>query len=302
MSSKGSIKVVVIALGTNLGIALAKFAGALFTGSASLMAESIHSVVDCSNQGLLLYGAKKSLIPHSSKYPLGRGRESFFWSFMVALLLFSLGGLFAIFEGLHKLKEPEPMTSPLIAMTILGFSAFFEFLSFRACLKEIKAEYPNMPLLKWFKQTTSSDLIVIFTEDLAALLGLLVAFGFLVLALLTDDPKWDALGSIAVGTILVVVAVFLAAEIKSLLIGEAPSSDYQPSIEKLLSTHLPESKLLRMLALQIGSQEVMLSIKISEGSTHLVKDFIGKCNAFEKALKGAHPEIKWSFVEVDDQS
>src|SRR3989344_119242 len=175
MSAGGSAKVIFLALVANLGIAVAKFAGAFFTKSAAMLAEAIHSLVDATNQVLLLVGNKKAQQAPTAQHPLGYGREAFFWSFIVAILLFSLGGLFAIYEGVHKFSDHEQLTSPLIALVILLFSIGLEWVSFRACVKEVKAQNPYRSLWTWFRKTSSSELLVVFTEDAAAMVGLILA-------------------------------------------------------------------------------------------------------------------------------
>lgn len=299
MAAGGSAKVIVVALFANLGIALAKFVGAFISGSASMLAEAIHSVVDSTNQVLLLWGAKRSAREPNERYPLGFGREAFFWSFVVAILLFSLGGLFAIYEGAHKLHHPEPLAYPQIALGILIVSLGLESYSFYACLKEVQARNSFGGLWKWFRKTTSSELLVVFTEDLAALAGLTVATVCLLISWFTGNTAWDGIGSIVVGALLVVTAIFLAVEVKSLLIGESPSTNYRPVIETELARLFPGAKLLRLIALQTGASEVLLSYKIHPGSVSEVTDLIHRLNAVEEAVREKCPEVRWQFVEPD---
>jgi cation diffusion facilitator family transporter len=299
MSSGGSTKVVIVALASNLGIAAAKFAGAFYSGSAALMAESIHSVVDCSNQVLLLVGNKKSKQAPTELHPLGFGREAFFWSFIVSILLFSLGGLFAIYEGVHKLNEHEPVSSPLLGLGILAVSCALEAYSFRACLHEVKTQNPYGSLWQWFHKTTASELLVIFTEDAAALAGLCLATISLLLSWYTGNAVWDALGSIMVGALLVVVAILLAVEIKSLIIGEAPSTDFKTFIQGRVSALIPGGKVLKLIAVQVGAHEVLISCKVTPGSVEKVSDLIAAINQIEKETKKQFPEIRWQFFEPD---
>lgn len=301
-SGENSTKVIFIALLANLGIAVAKFIGAFFTKSASMLAEAIHSVVDSTNQVLLLVGAKRAAIPPSDKYPLGHGREAFFWSFVVAILLFSLGGLFAIYEGVHKLTGHEQLSNPLIGLAILTVSILLESYSFYACIKEVRAQNTFGSLWTWLRRTTSAELLVVFTEDFAALTGLIVALLALIAAWVTGNPVWDAVGSIVVGAVLVIVAVFLAVEIKSLLVGEAPSTDFRPFLDAEIGKHVPGARVLRMIALQLGASEVLLSTKISAGTGHDVNQLVNGINSFERAIKVKFPQIKWSFVEPDTEA
>ena len=300
MSNAGNSKeVILFALLANLGIAGAKFGGAVFSGSASMLAEAIHSLVDTANQALLLMGQSQAKKPPSTSHPLGYSREAFFWSFVVALLLFSLGGLFAIYEGCHKIENLEPISSPMVAFCILGMSLVLEAISFKKCIDEVKKQNPYGNLWVWFKKTTSSDLLVVFTEDAAALAGLGVATLCLLASWITNNPFWDALGSILVGSLLVIVAILLATEIKSLMIGEAPSTDFQPFLDRTVDQHVPGSQILRVLALQIGTDEVLLSYKISPGRVKNVDELVSGINSLEKAVRQEFPQVRWQFVEPD---
>lgn len=302
MSSGGSVKVVVIAMLGNLGIALAKFAGAFVTGSASLLAEAIHSLVDTANQVLLLVGHKASARPADPEHPMGHGREGFFWSFIVAMLLFSMGGMFAVYEGVHKLHSHEPLNSPAVGLAILLVSIAIEAFSLRACLKEVGVVNRHGSLWTWFRKASAVELLVIFMEDTAALAGLVLATAALLLSWLTGDPRWDAAGSIVVGAVLIVVAVLLAAEIKSLLIGEAPDRDYRAEVEALVRAEMPGAEVLRFIALNTGAQEVMLAYKVTPGALKDIEAFVGASNRVEAAVKARFPEVKWQFVEPDRES
>ncbi len=292
-------RVIVFALFANLGIALSKFAGAFFSGSSAMLSEAIHSLVDTINQVLLLFGSKRAARPPTEKHPLGFGAESFFWSFMVAILLFSLGGMFAIYEGFHKLHSTEALKTPWLSLAILIVSLVLESLSFRACLAEIRAGNPHGSLWRWFKKTTSAELLVVFTEDLAALLGLIIATFALFLSWMTNDPKWDALGSISVGLILVAVAILLSIEIRSLMIGESPSQDYRSFVEMKAKEKFPDGQVLRFIALQLGGNRVLLTYKIHPGSITDVAVLIARINELEYEVRTHFPEIAWQFVEPD---
>ncbi len=300
--SGGSTKVIIISLCANLGIALSKLGGSMYTGSAALLAEAVHSFSDCGNQALLLWGGHVAKKGPSDKYPLGRGKEMFFWSFVVALLLFSMGGIFSLYEGIHKLHSTEPLSNPLIGVIILGIAVALEGFSFYACLKEVRAQDPNGSLWNWIKNTMSADLLVIFLEDLAALLGLVFALAALTLAWLTGNPFYDALGSCFIGVLLIVVAVILAREVKPMLIGERPTEQYEPKLQAILETVLPGAKLVRLIALQQGVGAVMLAYKINPADVPAdVHDVIISVNQFEAKVREAYPEVKWQFAELDDQ-
>jgi cation diffusion facilitator family transporter len=299
-SSDGSLKVIIYALCANFGIAIAKFIGSYFTKSASLLAEAIHSLVDCTNQIFLLIGAKRSRKEPDDRHPLGYGRESFFWSFIVAIFLFSAGGLFAIYEGIHKLQAHEPISHPIVAVSILVFGIILEAGSFWACYQEVKKQNTYGSLWAWLRKSTAADLIVIFLEDAAALVGLVVALIATGIGWYTGVAAWDAVGSIAIGIVLVGVAAMLASEIKSLLIGEAPSQDYRGAFSQEISRIFPGGELLRLIALQTGGNEVMVSFKLAPGpETTQTRDLIERINELEIRLKKRFPEIRWLFVEPD---
>lgn len=297
----GSTKVILISLCANMGIALSKLGGALYTGSAALLAEAVHSFSDCGNQALLLWGGHVAKKPPTPKYPLGRGKEMFFWSFVVALLLFSMGGIFSLYEGLHKLHAPEPLSHPIVGVVILLIAVGLEGFSFYACLKEVRMQNPHGSLWSWIRNTMSADLLVIFLEDLAALLGLVFALVALTLAWVTGNPFYDALGSCIIGLLLIVVAVILAREVKPMLIGERPAEEYEPKLQAILDTILPGAKVIRLIALQQGVDAVLLSYKINPADApadlHATIDAV---NRFEAKVREAHPEVKWQFAELDN--
>lgn len=297
----GSTKVILVSLVANIGIAAAKLAGALISGSASLLAEGIHTLVDCANQVLLLFGEKRAKLPPTKQHPLGHGKEAFFWSFIVAILLFSLGGLFAIYEGLHKFAHPEPLESPLLGLGILAFSGVLEGYSFWECVKEIHAQNPGQGLWNWFRTTTSADLLVVFTENGAAIVGLVFAAIAMSYSWYTGNGEWDALGSVFVGAVLVIVSVLLATEIKSLMIGEAPATDFREFILKQMQLRIPGSKLFNLIAIQIGPGQVMISAKLTPGNISGTGELIDALNLLETDIKGKFPEVVWLFVEPDNK-
>src|SRR5882672_197815 len=214
-----SVRTILYALGANLAIAAAKTAAAIFTGSSAMLAEAIHSFADSGNQLLLLWGIKQAKRPPSPDYPLGWGKAIYFWSFIVALVLFSLGGLFSLYEGWHKLAQPEPLKYAWVAVGILVFGLVAETVSLRACLHEVNKVRGNRTLWRWFRESRQSELVVILGEDLAALLGLALALAAVLITIATGNPRWDALGSMSIGVVLIVVAACIGYEIKGLLIG-----------------------------------------------------------------------------------
>ena len=300
MSAGGSKKIIILSLLANLGIAVAKLGGALWTGSAALLAEAVHSFSDCGNQALLLYGQSAAKKPPTQLHPLGRGKEAFFWSFVVALLLFSMGGMFSVYEGWHKTQHPEPVEYPLVGALILLVAVVLEGFSFWKCCKEVKTQNTYGSIWQWIRKTTSSDLLVIFLEDLAALFGLLLAFMSLSATWLTGDSFWDGIGSVAIGLLLIGAAFVLAREVKSLLIGEMPAREYRRGLETALQEAMPGARFIRFIALQQGIDAVMLAYKINPGPENPdTLTTIRRVNIFEKKVKVIYPEVKWQFAELD---
>lgn len=295
----GSTKVIVISLAANFGIALSKLGGAFVTGSASLLAEAVHSFSDCGNQLLLLHGQRVAKKGSSPQYPLGRGKEMFFWSFVVALLLFSMGGIFSLYEGIHKVHSTEGLSHPHIGVAILVVAVILEGFSFWACYKEVREHNTHGSLWQWVQHTSSTDLLVIFLEDLAALLGLVIALAALLATWATANPLWDGIGSIGIGILLVGVAIVLAREVKPMLIGQMPAFDYRSKLETLLSTEMPGAKMLTFLAIQQGVQAVLVAYKIDPGKGQDLYVTIDRVNRFERKVKEAYPEIQWQFAELD---
>ena len=292
-----SARTIFYALGANLAIAVAKTAAAVATGSSAMLAEAIHSFADSGNQGLLLWGMKQAKRPPSADYPLGWGKAVFFWSFIVALVLFSLGGLFSVYEGWHKLAEPQPLSYPWVAVAILAFGLAAESLSLRACLQEVKKARGQRSLAQWLRETRQSELLVILGEDLAALIGLALALAAVLLAIFTGDSTWDALGSIAIGAVLVVVAIGIGVQIKGLLIGRSADPEVEARMREFLQRREEVEHLYRMLTLQLGTS-LMVSVKArmrGESAVQLVEG-INRCEA---AMRAEFSEIQWLFFEPD---
>src|SRR5690349_12458242 len=212
--SGDSTRAIFFALGANFAIAVAKGVAAFFTGSSAMLAETVHSLADCGNQLLLLLGMRQAKAPPSPDYPLGYGKAIYFWSFLVAVMLFSVGGMFSLYEGIHKLSEPEPLKTWWLPVAVLVFSIIAESVSMRACMVEVNKARAGRSLRLWFRESRQAELLVIFGEDLAALIGLILALMAIVLAVVTGNPMWDAIGTLMIGVLLIVVAVFVAIEVK----------------------------------------------------------------------------------------
>jgi cation diffusion facilitator family transporter len=292
-----SLRSILYALGANLAIAATKTAAAIATGSSSMLAEAIHSFADSGNQALLLWGMKQAKRPPTPEYPLGWGKAMFFWSFIVALVLFTLGGLFSVYEGLHKIRHPEPLTNAWVAIGILIFGIVAESMSLRACLQEVNKVRAGRGLWEWFHQSRQSELVVIFGEDLAALFGLALALVAVVLTVATGNPLWDGLGSVAIGIVLIMVAGALAHEIKALLIGQSADPATVARMRGFLERQNGVEKLFGLLTLQLGSS-VMVAVKARmQGGT--ADELVGAINRCEAAMRAEFPEIQWLFFEPD---
>lgn len=293
-----SVKSIFFALGANSAIAVAKFAAAIFTGSGAMMAEAIHSAADSGNQLLLLLGLKQAKKPPSADYPLGHGKEVYFWSFIVALILFSMGGLFSIYEGIHKLHNPHELNAPYVAIVVLLFSIVAEGISLWGCLREVNKERRGRSLRQWFKDTRQSELLVVFGEDSAALLGLSFALLAIFLSMLTGNPAYDAAGSIGIGVLLVVVAIFIGFEVKALLVGQGVEPATKVKMVAFLQERDEIDRVYNLLTLQLGS-DVMVAVKAKMVTMDSTRSLIQAINRTEAAMRQAFPQILWLFFEPD---
>ena len=295
----GSTGEVVKSLVVNMLIAGSKGVAAAITGSGAMLAETLHSAADCGNQLLLLLGIKQSQRPPDAQHPLGYGRNMYFYSFIVALLLFSGGGMFSIYEGVHKLKHPEAVGDITIAIVILAFSIALEGWATLGNLKLMNQRRGTTPFFRYLRQTKDSDLVVVFGENSAAVLGLFLALGALLLAKQTGDGRWDAIGSLAIGVVLIAVAIFLAREIKGLILGEAADPVLIKTVEELASAEPTVERVVRILSVQQGPGEILVAMKLKFRSGLETDQLVDSINAFEKKLKQKVPDVKWSFVEPD---
>ena len=293
-----SLKPILLAFGANFAIFVAKLVAALLTGSGAMLAEAIHSLADCGNQLLLLFGLRSARGAATTEHPLGRGKAVYFWSFLVALLLFSAGGMFSLREGVHKLSDPEPLRWPWIAVGVLVFAIIAEGVSLHGCLAEVAKVRAGRSLWRWFRESRQSELIVIFGEDIAALAGLVLALLAVVVSVLTGNPLFDAIGTLAIGVLLVVISVFLAIEVKALLIGQSAEPEVEQRIRGFLETRPEVTRVLHLITLQLGP-DVMLAAKVEMAPVPDWQRGIDAINAVERDLKAAVPSVRWSFFEPD---
>lgn len=293
-----SKRAIFLALGANFAIFVAKLVAAIFTGSGAMLAEAVHSLADCGNQGLLLLGMRQAKRPPSPDYPLGWGRALYFWSFLVAILLFSVGGMFSVYEGIHKLTHPEPLRYAWLAVGVLAFSIVTEGISMHGCMQEVNKAREGRPLWQWFRETRASELLVIFGEDLAALVGLCLALVAVLLTMLTGNLLFDALGTIAIGVLLIVVAIAVAREVKALLIGQGVEPKQRAAMLAFLEARPEIDTVYNVLTLQMGT-DVMVAIKAKMAPTPTARAMVEAINIVEADFKAKFRDVRWSFFEPD---
>jgi cation diffusion facilitator family transporter len=295
-----STRAIFFALGANFAITLAKAVAAFLSGSGAMLAETVHSLADCGNQALLLVGMRQAKRPSSPEYPLGYGKAVYFWSFLVAVMLFTLGGMFSLYEGIHKLSHPEPIQQWWLAVGVLAFSIVAESVSMRACIVEVNKARGEQSLRQWFRESRQAELIVIFGEDLAALSGLSLALIAVVLAVVTGNPLWDALGTVAIGVLLIVVAVFVAIEVKAMLIGQSADPRVTADMKAFLEGRAEIARVFHFITLQLGG-DVMVSAKVQVAGAQTASQLIDSLNVVEKAFRARYAQVRWSFIEPDDR-
>ena len=291
---------IIYALSANAGIAASKGIAAVYTGSSAMLAEAVHSSADCANQLLLLLGLKQARREPTSDHPLGFGKATYFWSFMVALLLFSMGGAFSIYEGAHKLSHPEPLENPWIAIGVLAFGFILEAWSLRGCIREIREKAGDISLWRYFRESRESELIVVMGEDIAALAGLALALGAVLLSMLTGNPAYDAWGSIAIGSLLVIIAVFLGIEIHGLLIGQSAAPEARQAISDWLAAREEIAQLYNVITFQMGSY-LFVAVKARMHEAESASRLVAEINSVQDALKLAFPNVRWVFFEPDEK-
>jgi cation diffusion facilitator family transporter len=298
MAGQGdSNRAILFALGANFVIFATKGVAAFITGSSAMLAETVHSLADCGNQLLLLLGMRQARMDPTPEYPLGYGKAIYFWSFLVAVMLFSVGGMFSVYEGIHKLQHPEPLKQWWWAVGVLVIGIIAEAVSMRACLVEVNKARGSRSLQRWFRDSRQAELVVIFGEDLAALFGLVFALIAIVLAVLTGNPAWDAIGTLAIGILLVVIAVFVAIEVKAMLIGQSADPNVNAALKGFLEQRPEIARVFSLITLQLGN-DLMVAVKAQLNRSSAEKEDV--INGIEKALKQQFPQVKWSFFEPDN--
>jgi cation diffusion facilitator family transporter len=295
---EGSRKAIAAAFFANLGIAIAKFAGFAVTGAASLLAEALHSVADTGNQALLFLGGRRARRGPTPEHPFGYGRERYFWAFVVALMLFSLGALFAVYEGIEKLLHPHELESVAIALAVLGVAIILETLSFRTAFIAAAALKSDESWWQFIRRSKTPELPVVLLEDCGALLGLVLAFVGVSAAEITGNPRWDAVGSIGIGILLGVIAIVLAVEMKSLLIGESAASQMERAIRAAIE-HGPEvRRIIHLRTLHLGPDELLVAAKV-ELDAPSVSDVAAAIDAAETRIRSTVPIARVIYLEPD---
>jgi cation diffusion facilitator family transporter len=297
---EGSRKAIIAAFFANLGIAVAKFTGFLITGSAGLLAEAGHSLADTGNQGLLMLGSKRGSRPADRVHPFGYGPERYFWAFVVALVLFSMGGLFALYEGIDKLRHPHAVDSPIIAFVILGLATVLEGFSLRTAIKEANhIREPGTSWVAFIRTAKAPELPVVLLEDVGAECGLVFALLGLTIAEVTGNARWDAVGSVAIGILLIAIAMVLAAEMKHLLIGEAASDGDVDTISAALSSADHVNSIIHMRTMHLGPDNLLVAVKIDFDHSLSMAELAKAVDKAEAALRAAVPTATTIYIEPD---
>jgi cation diffusion facilitator family transporter len=299
VSSSGSTRAIIAALVANAGIAAAKFVGYLITGSAAMLAEAVHSVVDTSNQALLLYGQRAAAKAPDALHPFGYGRSRYFWSFVVALVLFSLGSMFAIYEGYEKVRHPVELSSPLVAVAILAVAIGLETYSFRTALRESRPLKGEGSWLRFLRTSRNPELPVVLLEDTGALIGLMLALAGVGLSMLTGNPVWDGVATLGIGALLGVIAVFLMVEMHSLLIGEGATIAEDRAIRAALEGTVNVTRLIHIRTLYLGPDEMLVGAKIAVLPGLDLAAIAATIDEAEANIRAAVPAARVIFLEPD---
>jgi cation diffusion facilitator family transporter len=296
----GSKKAIAAAFVANLGIAVSKFVGFVITGSAGLAAESVHSLADTANQGLLFLGGTRAARARDDDHPFGHERERFFWAFVVALILFSMGGLFALYEGIQKLRHPHETESMVVAIVILSVAIVLEIFSLRTAIVETNHVKPaGQGYWKFIRTAKQPELPTVLMEDIAALAGLVIALAGVVLGHYTHNPRWDAAGSVAIGVLLIAVAVILGIEMKSLLMGETASPENRTALSRALRGADHVRDVVYMHTEHVGPEVILVAAKVIFDPTLPADQVSRAIDAAEEKMRAVVPHAKFIFIEPD---
>lgn len=299
MSTEGGLKAVVAALIANAGIAVSKFVAFAFTGSSSMLSEAIHSVADSGNQVLLLIGNKRARQPADTKHPFGYGRRRYVYGFIVAIVLFLVGGMFSLYEGIHKWQNPEPLNDWWIAVVVLLIAIGLEGYSFRTAFREANKSRGDRSLLGFVRASRQPELPVILLEDAGALVGLMLALSGVSAAVITGDGRFDAVGAMGVGTLLIVIAIFLAIEMVEMLIGESALPEEVDAIRAALEGSDGVERVIHLRTMHVGPDELLVAAKIAIHHSDTGREIAADIDNAEKALRAAVPTARYIFLEPD---
>jgi cation diffusion facilitator family transporter len=299
MSTGGGTKAIIAALVANLSIAVAKFVAFLFSGSSAMLAESVHSLADTGNQGLLLLGGRQARKKADVEHPFGYGRERYVYAFVVSIILFSVGGVFSLYEGIEKLRHPHPLDNPIIPIAVLVFAIIAEGFSFRTAIKEANHVRGKQSMVQFIRRSKSPELPVVLLEDFAALIGLVLALAGVGLTILTGESMFDALGTVAIGVLLILVAIVLGIETKSLLVGEGASPADSTKIRDAINANKDVEALIHMKTLYLGPEELLVAAKVAFGRTKKLADVAASINVLEIEIRKAVPLARVIYIEPD---
>ena len=299
MSASGGNKAIIAALSANAVIAVTKFIAWAFSGSSAMLAEGVHSLADTGNQALLLLGKKASKREADQEHPFGYGRERFVYAFVVSIILFSIGGVFSLYEGYGKLAHPHPLENAWLPILVLAIAIVAESFSLRTAIMESNLVRGDQSWVKFVRHARQPELPVVLLEDIAALLGLVFAMIGVVLTVVTGDGIWDAIGTLAIGVLLVVVAVILGIETKSLLVGEGATEADAVAIRDAINAHKDVEALIHIKTLYLGPDELMVGAKVAFGKDKKMEDVANGINAVEHSIREAVPAARVIYIEPD---
>jgi cation diffusion facilitator family transporter len=300
MSAFGGGKAIIAALLANLGIAVAKFIGFLISGSSAMLAESVHSLADTGNQGLLLLGGRQSRKRADAEHPFGYGRERYVYAFVVSIILFSVGGVFSLYEGVHKLQDAgHELDAPLVPIVILLVAIVLESFSLRTAIREANHVRGKQGWFSFIRHSKAPELPVVLLEDCAALIGLVLALGGVGLTVITGNSAWDAIGTLGIGVLLILVAIILGIETKSLLVGEGANAEDAEKIRAAIAGHPDVEALIHIKTLYLGPDELMVAAKVAFGTTKKLSDVAGSIDSVETAIRTAVPAARVIYLEPD---
>jgi len=299
MSTTGGTKAIVAALLANLGIAITKFIAFAFSGSSAMLAEGVHSLADTGNQGLLLLGGRRARKKADAAHPFGYGRERFVYAFVVSIILFSVGGVFSIYEGISKLQDPHPLEVPWLPILVLSVAIVLESFSLRTAVRESNKVRGKQSWVSFVRHSKAPELPVVLLEDIAALTGLVFAMFGVGMTIITGDSTWDAIGTLAIGALLIAVAVILGIETKSLLVGEGASAANADAIRDAINANPDVEALIHMKTLYLGPDELLVGAKVAFASKSKLTDVAGSINSLEAAIRAAVPVARVIYIEPD---